>query len=319
MIKTSKEHREKSDKMQSLESGISKFFDGDIKFDEPMSNHTSLKIGGPVNTMVFPADPVSLKRVLTAADSENIPVFFFGAGTNLLVGDGRFEGVAISLKNFHDIELTRDVDDKKVVLYVGSGVSLPKLMSVARKNGYSGLEPLAGIPGCVGGAVYMNAGSFGTEMKDVIVSVALMNVKGEITIVNADELSFTYRSSGIPDHSVILSANIRLAKDDPAEVGKRMKEYMKRKKTAQPLGEFSAGCVFKNPEKDSAGRLIDASGCKGMRIGDIEVSTMHANYFINKGNGTCKDFVALMDKVRAKVKKHSGIKLEPEVRIIGEK
>jgi UDP-N-acetylmuramate dehydrogenase len=211
------------------------------------------------------------------------------------------------------------VDEKKVVLYVGSGVPLPKLMSVAKKNGYSGLEPLAGIPGCVGGAVYMNAGSFGTEMRDLIVSVALMNIKGEITIVNADELSFTYRSSGIPDDSVILSANIRLAKDDPAEVGKRMKEYMKRKKAAQPLGEFSAGCVFKNPEKDSAGRLIDAAGCKGMKVGDIEVSTLHANYFINKGKGTCKDFVSLMDKVRAKVKKQSGIKLEPEVRIIGER
>jgi UDP-N-acetylmuramate dehydrogenase len=107
--------------------------------------------------------------------------------------------------------------------------------------------------------------------------------------------------------------------NDPAEVGKRMKEYMKRKKAAQPLGEFSAGCVFKNPEKDSAGRLIDAAGCKGMKVGDIEVSTLHANYFINKGKGTCKDFVSLMDKVRAKVKKQSGVKLEPEVRIIGER
>jgi UDP-N-acetylmuramate dehydrogenase len=319
MIKTSKGCRKKRNKMQDLESEISKYLDVDIKFDEPMSNHTSLKIGGPVNTMVFPADPVSLKRILAAADSENIPVFFFGAGTNLLVGDGRFEGIAISLKNFHDIELTRDVDENKVVLYVGSGVPLPKLMSVAKKNGYSGLEPLTGIPGCVGGAVYMNAGSFGTEMRDLIVSVALMNIKGEITIVNADELSFTYRSSGIPDDSVILSANIRLAKDDSAEVGKRMKEYMKRKKAAQPLGEFSAGCVFKNPEKDSAGRLIDAAGCKGMKVGDIEVSTLHANYFINKGKGTCKDFVSLMDKVRAKVKKQSGVKLEPEVRIIGER
>ncbi len=303
--------------MQDLESEISKHFDGAVRFDELMSNHTSLKIGGPVNTMVFPADPVSLKQVLAAANSENIEVFFFGAGTNLLVGDGRFEGIAVSLKNFHDIELTRDVDENKVVLYVGAGVSLPKLMSVAKKNGYSGLEPLAGIPGCVGGAVYMNAGSFGTEMRDLIVSVALMNKKGEISIVDAHELSFSYRSAGLPDDSVILSANIRLSKDDPAEVGKRMKDYLKRKKAVQPLGEHSAGCVFKNPENESAGRLIDEAGCKGMKVGDIEVSTMHANYFINKNKGTCKDFTALMKKVRAKVQNKFGINLEAEVRIIG--
>lgn len=303
--------------MQDLKSKIREIYDGEIRFDEPMSAHTTLRIGGPVNMMVFPEDPVSLKSILTAADSGNIPVFFIGAGSNLLASDEKIEGIAVSLRNFNRIELTRDSDQEKVVLYAGAGVPLAKLVSVSHKNGYSGLEALAGIPGYVGGAVCMNAGSYGTEMKDLIVSVAIMNMKGGISILDKSELRFSYRSSGIPSDAVILSANIRLTKDDPAAVENRTKEYLNRKKTAQPLGEFSAGCVFKNPGDDSAGRLIDAAGCKGMRTGDIEVSMLHANYFINKGNGTCRDFLALMEEVKAKVMRMSGIRLEPEVRLIG--
>ncbi|MBI4682156.1 MAG: UDP-N-acetylmuramate dehydrogenase, partial [Nitrospirae bacterium] len=235
---------------------------------------------------------------------------------NLLAPDSRIEGIAVSLKAFRSIELTRDSDDKNVVLYTGSGVPLPMLVSFARKYGYSGIEALAGIPGHIGGAVFMNAGSFGLEIKDVIVSVAIMNTRGEIVIIEKGGLKFSYRGSNFPEGSIILSANIILKKDDPVEVDKRTKEYLTRKKAAQPLGESSAGCVFKNPEGDAAGRLIEAAGCKGMRIGDIEVSLMHANYFINKGRATCRDFVELMDVVKTRVKKYSGIELEPEVKII---
>lgn len=303
--------------MQYLKSKIKEAFDGEIKFDEPMSAHTSLNIGGPVDMMVFPEDAVSLKSVLAASDRENIPVIFVGAGTNLLVADRRIEGIAVSLKNFSSIELTRDTDETKVVLYVGSGVPLAQLINVAQKNGYSGLEALAGIPGYVGGAVFMNAGSFGTEMKDLVTSVAIMDASGGISILDKDDLSFSYRSANIPDNAVILSANIRLKKEEPAEVGKLTKEYLNRKKTSQPLGERSAGCVFKNPAGDSAGRLIDAAGCKGMREGDIEVSEMHANFFINKGKSGFEDFLALMDKVKARVTEESGVELEPEIKIIG--
>ena len=282
-----------------------------------MSAHTSLKTGGPVEIMAFPEDPVSLKNILLAAEKENIPVFVFGAGTNLLAGDGKIEGIAVSLREFRSIELTRETKENNAVLYVGAGVPLALLVNLARKNGYSGIERLAGIPGYTGGAIYMNAGSFGTEIRDVVVSVAIMNMHGEITVLEKDKLRLSYRSANLPEGSVILSANFVLKKDDPAEVEKRTREFLQKKKAAQPLGEFSAGCVFKNPAGHAAGRLIDAAGCKGMRAGDMEVSAMHANYFINKGRATCRDFIELMETVKAKVKEHSGIELEPEVKIVG--
>jgi UDP-N-acetylmuramate dehydrogenase len=143
-----------------------------------------------------------------------------------------------------------------------------------------------------------------------------MDMHGEIMILEKNKLNFTYRSANLPEGLIILSANILLRKYDTVEVEKRVKEFLRKKKASQPLGEFSAGCVFKNPEGDAAGRLIDAAGCKGMREGDMEVSTVHANYFINMGKATCKDFLQLMDNVRARVKEHSGIELEPEVKII---
>lgn len=288
-------------------------FKGEIRFDEPMSAHTSLKTGGPVEIMVFPEDPVSLKNVMAACEREKIPLFVLGAGTNLLAGDEGIEGVAISLREFKSIEFTRETG----VLYVGAGTPLAMLVNVAQKNGYAGLEPLAGIPGYAGGAVYMNAGSFGMEIKDVIISVAVMNRHGEIEILDRDKPGFSYRSSNLPEGSVILGLNIALRKDDPDAIGQRTREFLKKKKDTQPLGESSAGCVFKNPEGDAAGRLIDAAGCKGMRVGGAEVSAVHANYFINRGGAACTDFTELMKIVKARVREHSGIELEPEIKIIG--
>lgn len=293
------------------------FFRGEVKYNEPMSAHTSLRIGGPADMMVFPEDPVSLKNVLLAAKRERIPVFVFGGGTNLLVGDGGIEGIVTSLKAFNNIEFTRETNDKYAVLYAGAGVALAGLINFAQKNGCAGIEALVGIPGYFGGAVYMNAGSFGVEIKDVLVSVALMNMNGEITILKKDELNFSYRSSNLPEYSIILSANIALNRDNPDDISKRIKEFLQKKRDTQPLGEPSAGCVFKNPEGDGAGRLIDAAGCKGMRIGDVEVSMKHANYFINKDKATCRDFIELMEKVMLRVKEHSGTILEPEIKIVG--
>lgn len=306
-------------------------FKGEIKFDSPMSAYTSLRIGGPVEIMVFPEDPISLKYVLITANMEKIPVFVFGAGTNLLVKDTGVNGIAISLRAFKRIEFIKDMeriaphifqkDNPETTtfagLFVESGALLSSLINFSKKNGCSGIEALIGIPGTVGGAIYMNAGSFGTEIKDVIVSVALMNMDGKIEILEKDRLKFSYRSLNIPDNNIILSANVVLKKDSPENVTARISEFLKKKKNSQPIGQLSAGCVFKNPDGDSAGRLIEAAGCKGMRIGDIEVNTMHANYFVNRGKGTCKDFIELMEAVKTKVEKYSGVILEPEIKIIG--
>jgi UDP-N-acetylmuramate dehydrogenase len=300
--------------MNLINSGLIR---GEVRYDEPLSSHTSLKIGGRAEVVIFPEDPLSLKNILHAASGQGIPLSVIGAGTNLLVRDGEVGGITISLKLFGKMELTRSSDDTHVVLYVGAGVPLARVVYFAQKNGYSGIEALAGIPGSFGGAVYMNAGSFGTEMKDVVESVAIMKRDGELKILNRDQLSFTYRAVHLPAGAIILSANIALEKGEPEAVSKRTGEFMARKKKTQPLGELSAGCVFKNPEGDSAGRLIDAAGCKGMKAGDVEVSSVHANYFINRGRASFRDFRGLMKAVQARVREHSGIELEPEIRIIG--
>lgn len=302
-------------------------FQGEIRFDEPVSAHTSLKIGGSVEIMAFPEDSMSLKNVLTLASREKIPVFVFGAGTNLLVRDGGVEGIAVSLRHFKRIEFIQNNPPSPpfikggmggfITLFVEAGVQLNGLINFAKKNGYSGLEALTGIPGTVGGAIYMNAGSFGTEIKDVITSVTLMKMDGSIVILEKEKLKFSYRSSNIPDDAVILSANLILKKDSPQDVSAHMNEFLKKRKNSQPIGRPSAGCVFKNPAGDFAGRLIEAAKCKGMRVGDVEVSTVHANYFINRGKATCRDFIELMEIVRERVKDYSGITLEPEIKIIG--
>lgn len=310
----------------SLEKSL---FRGEIKFNEPMSAYTSLKIGGPVDIMVIPEDAASLKSALAVLAEDKSPFFIMGGGTNILVKDKGIRGCAISMKSFNNISPVRNPDKVApylfppsgaggyIVLFVEAGVPMGRLVNYAKKNGYSGIEALAGIPGTFGGAVSMNAGSFGTEIREVIVSVALMSSNGEIVILKNEDIEFSYRSSNIAQGSIILSANIALKKDDPENVAKRISEYLRDKRETQPVGEPSAGCVFKNPEGGQAGRLIDAAGCKGMKAGGIEVSSDHANYFVNKGGGTHKDFIRLMKDVTDKVAKDSGVRLEPEIKIIG--
>lgn len=302
--------------MDKLSERIRQIVQGEIMINEPLSKHTSLKIGGPVEMMVFPDDPMSLKNILTTAGEEDVPVFVIGAGTNLLVKDNGIDGIAISLDAFNQVRMTEDADEG-VTIFVGAGVSLGKLINFTREKGYTGLEALAGIPGSFGGAVYMNAGSFGVEIKDVIVSIAVINRYGKIAILKMENLRFSYRNSNLPEGLIILSANIQLKKAGPEEVERKVNEYLKKKRRSQPLGESSAGCVFKNPDSESAGKLIELAGCKGMRSGDVEVSVAHANYFINKGSATSRDFIELMNKVKEKVEKHSGVILETEIKIVG--
>jgi UDP-N-acetylmuramate dehydrogenase len=229
--------------MGKLSEKIQGMIRGDIMIDEPLSEHTSLKIGGPVKIMAFPDDPMSLKNILTAAEEEDEPVFIIGAGTNLLAKDEGIDGIAVSLDAFNQVSITKDTDDT-VTIFVGAGVSLGKLINFTREKGYSGIEALTGIPGSLGGAVYMNAGSFGVEMKDVIVSIAVMNRDGKIAILKMEDLNFSYRDSNLPEGLIILSANIQLNKSTSEEVDNNIKEYLAKRKLSQPLGEPSAGCVW---------------------------------------------------------------------------
>ena len=292
------------------------FFQGEVRFREPMAGYTSLRIGGPADVIVFPEDPVSVKNILLTAGERKIPVFVLGAGTNLLVRDGGIEGIVVCLRAFKRIKLLNETEDG-VTVFVEAGGDFQRLINFAREKGYSGIENLVGIPGTVGGAIRMNAGAFNKEIKDVIISAVVLDKSGRLSKFNKKELGFSYRRSNIENGSIIFSANIFLRKNDPKDIEKRMKEYLEKKRITQPLRERSAGCVFKNPPADSAGRLIEIAGCKGMRIGDAEVSAVHANYIINKGKATAKDFIKLMDAVKDKVREKCGISLSPEIEIVG--
>lgn len=292
------------------------FFEGDVRFVEPMMKHTSLRIGGPADVFVIPQDIPSLKNMLIILKRKGIPFLPMGSGTNVLVRDEGIEGVVISLKFLRKIQIVSE-DEGNVNIYVEAGTPLQRLVQFSKEKGYSGIEGLAGIPGSVGGAICGNAGAFGYEMKDVLISVSIMDAEGNSKELRAEDIEFGYRRSNISLHELLLSAEIILKKDEKENVSSRMENFLKRKWESQPVPEPSAGCVFKNPPGLSAGKLIDEAGCKGMRIGDIEVSNIHANFFINKGKARASDFIRLMEDVRSRVKENLGIELEPEIRIVG--
>ena len=291
-------------------------FSGEVKFMEPMKAHTYLQIGGPADVFVCPQDTVSLENILAALNQERIPFVTVGGGTNILVKDGGVYGAVISLKNFRRSDIAKEEKDM-VMFFAESGTPLQKLVSFSKEQGYTGMEGLVGIPGSVGGAIAGNAGAFGYSIKNSLVSVRMMNPDKGIYEMSASELGLEYRASKLPEDTVILSANMRLRKDVKEDVAKRINSFLKQKRETQPLSEMSAGCVFKNPEGASAGKLIDEAGCKGMRIGNAEVSRMHANFFINKGDAKASDFLKLMDEVKKKIMKVFGTELEPEIRILG--
>ena len=291
-------------------------FSGEVRFRETMKKHTSLKIGGLADVFASPQDAVSLKNMLILLEEKSIPFVPVGGGTNLLVRDGGIGGVVVSLRDFRRIEIVEEEKDL-VTVFVESGVPLQRFVIFSKENGHSGIEGLVGIPGSVGGAIAGNAGAFGYEIKNVLVSVTVMHAGGKMDKMSAGELGLEYRASKIPTGSIILGANIKMRRDIKEDIAKRIDAFLREKRERQPISELSAGCVFKNPEGASAGRLIDEAGCKGMRIGDVEVSAVHANFFINRGNASASDFIRLMDEVRTKVISIFGVELEPEIRIVG--
>lgn len=300
---------------EELASALGNDYRGEVMYDEPMSSHTYLGIGGPTDILVIPADAISLKRCLGFAVQRKMHVLIVGGGTNMLVSDNGFRGMLISLRHFSMKKTINERDDSDDV-FIESGVPLQGLLGLCAEKGYGGIESLAGIPGTVGGAIVGNAGAFNQEIKDVISSLIIVNHNGNIKKVARKELSFGYRKLDIAEDVIVLSANMVLGKSDPEVIKRRMKETIEQKKRTQPVFERSAGCAFKNPEGDFAGRLIDAAGCKGMRVGGIEVSTVHANFLVNKGNGTATEYIELMNIVKEKVAEHSGVVLEPEIRIV---
>ncbi len=291
-------------------------FVGDVFADESMKDHTTLRIGGPADFYVITKNIPSLKNLLIALKDESITMMPVGGGSNLLVSDHGIQGAVISTVMLNHIETIEESADE-VRLFVEAGTPLQKLVNLGMAHGYGGIEGLAGIPGLMGGALRGNAGSFGQEIGDSVESVTVIDIRGKVFSIGRDDLGFGYRRSAIPEGTIVLSANVRFEKEDPRNVAKRVGDFLREKVQKQPVSQFSAGCVFKNPPGAHAGRLIDEAGCKGMRRGDVEVSSLHANFLINKGNGKAADFLGLMEEVKERVMKAFGAVLEPEIRIVG--
>lgn len=299
-----------------IRSGISQELEriapGRVWAGEPMSRHTSFGLGGPADLFLAPESPGAFKEAVAFLADERVPLRFLGRGTNMLVRSGGIDGAVAGVERAF-VHLSRQGD----TVTAGSGVDLGRLLSFCAEGGLGGIEGLAGIPGSVGGAVVTNAGSFGVSMGDRLLHVVLFNPGQDSIRMPAGELGIDYRRALIPEGSVIEEVAITLEASDPAGVAARQREVLESKWRTQPVGMRSAGCVFRNPEGHAAGRLIDAAGLKGARVGGAVVSDQHANYILNDRGATPEDVETLIGLVRERVREHAGIELELEVEIAG--
>ncbi|HPC73188.1 MAG TPA: UDP-N-acetylmuramate dehydrogenase [Syntrophales bacterium] len=288
-----------------------------VLFDEPLSRHTSMGVGGKADALVFPEQAEALRKIISCLKEFGIPYLPVGNGTNLIVRDGGFRGAVIVLTNLKILKvLSRH--GREVDICAESGVPLADVVALALSENCEGMEFCAGIPGSVGGAVRMNAGAYGREMKDIITSVSLMNGSGTVHSIPREQLRFEYRNLELPGETFIVSALFRLHRGDRGKIEEKVSEILKTRRSKHPMQFRNAGSIFKNPPGLPAGRLIDEAGLKGLRIGDAEVSPMHGNFIVNRGQATARDILALIDEVRKRVLEAKGIALETEVRVIGE-
>ncbi len=291
--------------------------EGTLAFDEPMARHTTLRIGGPADVWAEPSTPAALERLRAACHARAIASRGFGSGSNLLVRDGGIRGVAISLRRMNGVRIERRVDGGALI-WLDAGASTGKVLSFATQHELGGVEFLGGVPGTVGGGMMMNAGTYLGEFKDVTVRVRSVDERGEeVSRANA-ECGFEYRRSAIPPSEVVTHVALRLRPRPRAEIEQAVRELRDRRKSREPHGVPNAGSIFKNPPNDYAGRLIEACGLKGRRVGGAEVSPVHANWLVNAAQASAADFLALIEEVRATVEARAGVRLELEVRVIGD-
>lgn len=294
---------------------------GEIRKNEPLSRHTSFSIGGPADVFAYPVDCEDLKTLLATIREQNLRYFILGSGTNLLVRDSGFRGVVISLKRMNAVSLEREyrsIGGAFAVVYAEAGAPLAKVLALAVEEGLTGFEFAAGIPGTIGGAVRMNAGTALGEIGGVIESVSVLSPDGVVISKSRDEMGFGYRTSSILEGYCVLDVRVALRRDDKEKVGSRVLELLTTRKQRQPYGLPNAGSMFKNPNEAPAGKLIESAGLKGKTVGSATVSEQHANFITTSGKAKASDVLALMELVQQTVLDVHGVRLEPEVKIIGE-
>ncbi len=285
--------------------------------NEGLDRHSTYRIGGPADVLCLPENRRELHEIVTAATIYEMPWMVLGNGSNILFSDDGFRGLVIKIRGSTPVEGTLwHLKQEGEFIHAGAGISLPRLAWSSAATGLSGLEFCTGIPGVVGGSIRGNAGAHGSDLGSALESIELLQPPGNIVTIPASEAGFSYRKSGIDPSSIVTGALFRLTPDDSENVYERIRAFTEYRKRTQPSSDQSAGCMFRNPLGDKAGRLIDAADCKGLQIGGARVSDVHANFVINQGDATASDALRLIDAVRERVLERTGVTLELEVRVM---
>lgn len=291
---------------------ITKIDSDRVFLNEPMSKHTTFKIGGPADIFVKVESQKELKSILELVKKNSVPVTIIGNGSNVLVKDNGIRGIVIKLE-LKEIKIENDI------IYVETGVGLPKLARVACDNSLEGLEGVAGIPGSFGGAIYMNSGAHGTEIGDKLINITYIDENLEIKTIKKEDAKLTYRKSIFQEKNwIILGGKVKLEKGNQEEIRNKMQKFLEQRRENQPLEFPSAGSVFKRGDNYISAKLIDECGLKGYQIGGAELSKKHAGFIVNTGNATADDVLKLIDYIKQKVQEKYKVELKTEVKILGE-
>ncbi len=295
-----------------------KIFEGqgfmDVRFNEPLSAHTSFKIGGPADVLIRITSEDELRKALILSKGIGVPIFIMGNGSNLLVRDGGIRGVVLKINDGFD-----QIWIEGAIVRAQAGALLTAVSKSALRESLQGLEFASGIPGTIGGAISMNAGAYGGEMKDVVAQVRAMDKDGNVILLSGEEMEFAYRNSRVKkDDLIVLDVTMKLTSGDYSVIDERIKELTFQRTSKQPLELPSAGSTFKRPEGYFAGKLIEDSGLRGLRHGDAQVSEKHCGFVVNRGSSTCKEVMELIEVIRKTVRDKFGVELEMEIKLAGE-